>query len=451
MPIGSNDLGQVADTTNDLLADVKLLGAELRRVNAEIEKVARKNQTLSPELEKKRRDLEALHARASGQLLQNSTKALLSPQASREVQAEARKVIAAELKDIQTKIARSVLSGGRVDQSLVGRQAQLQTVLATPTRATTPAPRESLTEKAYAMRGRVRQTYGLARNLASGQFNWNDAMDIGDAAELGSAGFGYAGNVLKNVGGAGRLGRMGGALARAGGALGNAAAFMSTPGGALATGGLLSGVMFEMQVLENIREKSQVKVDSFTGAQKLTQALWGKDRARELGDLLMGSNAGVSAGQTLTAAQAATFTAIAKAAGNEDFKLDWTASNFLGDAETHRSYGVQHLTKIFGEAEQNYNLYLDAAKRTTKKIDGTTAATITESLINEMKGGDKHIVVRVAEKLKEYTDIDKAQELYDRTELSKNKQLRWKIRYQERALAELEKETLLARQDWSRK
>lgn len=485
MPVGSNDLGKVSDTTTDLLTDVKELSRELNRVNSEIDRAQRKNQQLSPELEKRQKELAALYNQAKTNLLQSSGRALLSPQASKEVQAEAKKVIDGELRQIQQKLARTILSGGRVDSVLVGQQSQLQSILnayesrgqtqgqagqASPGSRVYGALRSRLTggpsfgnamDAAFAMRGRARQTLGLVQNISRGQFDWRDAMDVNDAAELGSGLLKWGGRGLQAWGAKGALGTAGSWTARAassiGGVMGRAAAglgataeFMATPAGMA----MAAVPVAYFKILNDISQKTAEIKRSTEGAKEASFAKWGRDRVPELRRMLMQEKSIAFGQERLDERQKNRFELLARLAGNKDYKIEGNLTGGYGDAAVESAVAIQHLVKFLSKAERNYNTYSDAVTRSRggrKGLDTSSEAALSESVVQSLNAGDTAFAQGVGNILSQFDEIDTAQEKYNRETLAGDKQLRWQMRYQERVLAEVEKQTLLSKQDWSRR
>lgn len=456
MPVGTNDLGSVAGATRDLLGEIKELQRELNKVNAEIDRAAKKNTELSPELEKRRKELETLFSNAKGQILQSSSKALLSPQASKEVQAEAKKVIDRELREIQTKMARAVLSGGRIDQVMVSQQAQLQSVLdeynrPVPARgqsawarrnAVIPEPRirmgRDILHAAYINRGRARGVLNAIDDIRTGNVGMNTVMDIQDGMELTGTALKWIGSYAgssKILGYAGRVASL---------AEGAQAAMPFVAAGAAVTYALN---LPAMNVIGDINATQAAQKRAADAAKKL------RLDKKQIMDAV-GYNkplTPLSVREGMTEAERAKFNYIARLAGDTEydanpFRITLTPGLAI---EKARNRAAEHIAKILGDFQKSpYNIYQAAARKWSPGMSVESVEGIHKGVLTSMAGGDVTVLESIKKDLAAYDEREKEQA---EAQAGYSRQNRWQMRYQERALAELEKENLLQRQDWNKR
>jgi hypothetical protein len=469
MPVGTNDLGSVSGATRDLLGEIKELQRELNKVNSEIDRAAKKNTELSPELEKRRKELETLFNNAKGQILQSSSKALLSPQASKEVQAEAKKVIDRELREIQTKLARAVLSGGRIDQSMVSRQSQLQGVLEAYNRpaatgqaggpsawarrnAAIPEPRirmgRDIMHAAFVNRGRARGVMNAIEDIRTGNVGMNTVMDIQDGMELSATALKYIGGYAGSSRMLGMAGRVS-ALAE-----GAQAAMPLIAGGAVATYALN---LPAMNVIGDINSTRAAQNRAADAAAKL------RLDKKQIMDAV-GYNAPltpISVRDGMTEMERAKFNYIAKLAGVENYDANpglWhngqvnTSRITLTPGmaiEKARNQAAVHISKILTDFQKSpYNIYQAAARKNAPGMSIESVEAIHKGVLGAMAGGDATVLETIKKELAAYDEREAAQATAN---AGASRQTRWQMRYQERALAELEKENLLQRQDWNKR
>lgn len=469
MPVGENDLGKVADTTTDLLADVKELGRELNKVNAEIERAQRKNQQLSPELEKRQKELSALYKQANNTLLQSSGRALLNPQAAKEVQAEAKKVIDAELRQIQSKLARTIISGGRVDSALVGRQSELQSILnayesrgqtqVAADRAARQAMRDRLDalrrpggrdvfQDAFTVRRKFRDMMSLTQDLLTGNIGMGTVLDAQDTFELLSTGAKWIGTAATAKGALGLGAKISTLAAKIEGmATATQAALPYIAVGGAITYGLNQPAL---QVIGDINTTRAAQERARKASERL---------GLSQGDIMaaVGYNkplTPMSVREGMTDEERARFNYIAKLAGDNNYDANPFGVNRVtftpGLAiEKARNQAAAHISKILGDFQKaNFNVYAGAVRRfANQNADTNSMESLHGSALGAMTN-DVSVLETIQKDLARAEALETAQANYM---ARADKQTRWKLRYEERALAELEKQNLLAAQDWSRR